>query len=238
MLEDFKDIHKGQSAFLLACGPSLSDIPPCLIKNETLFGVSLAYLYKGLDTIDYHFIGDENIYKQKQYQILGAPGEKIDNFFTSEGIYRKYETPPKSHFWMGVPVPHFSKNVTHGVHGGGTSTFVAMQFAYYMGIEELFVLGLDHYANLDRQMTQVKKTGKKKNNHDLVETTGVDVNHFTDDFYPKGTQWYVPQVERMANSYRMAREAFEEDGRKIWNCSTYTVLDEYYLPRKDFWSLY
>jgi hypothetical protein len=235
MLKDFKDIHKGKDAFLVACGPSLNDIPVCLLNGEIVYGVSLAYKYDGLN-IDYHFIGDMNIYGQKKDEVLQA--KNIEHFFTSNGIYEHYETPENTHFWNGRFHPHFSTNAADGVHGGGTSTFVAMQFAYYMGIQKLYVVGLDHYDTLDEQLEQVRETGFKKNKHNLVVTTGEDVNHFTKDFYPKGTAWFVPQVERMANSYRMAREAFEKDGREIWNCSTHTVLDEYYLPRKDFWSLY
>lgn len=235
MLENFKDRHKGESAVLVACGPSLNDIPVKKIRWETTFAVSLAYKKDGLD-IDYHFIGDQHIYKQVHQEVNSAIN--IANLFTSTGIYAKYNTPRNTHCWIGIPRPHFSTDVAKGVHGGGTSTFVAMQFAYYMGIDELFVVGLDHYDTLDEQMKQVKKTGHRQRGYDLVETTGEDVNHFTKDFYPKGTSWYVPQVQRMAESYKMARDAFEADGRRIYNASTHTVLDEKYLPRIDFEELF
>lgn len=235
MLKYFKDIYKDKDAFLVACGPSLNDIPVCLLNGEITFGVSLAFKYENLN-IDNHFIGDENIFGQKYQEINSA--KNIANLFVSSGIYSKYHIDIPVEYWYGNAHPHFSRNVENGVHGGGTSTFVAMQFAYYMGVKRLYVVGLDHYATLESQMKQVEKTGKSQNGFDLVETTGEDVNHFTKDFYPKGTKWFVPQVNRMANSYRMAREAFEADGREIWNCSTKTALGEYYLPRKDFWSLF
>lgn len=186
--------------------------------------------------IDYLFIGDHNIFRQKHIEINSA--KNIANLFTSADIYAKWNMDIPHHYWYGNPRPHFSTDVTKGVHGGGTSTFVAMQFAYYMGVQELFVIGLDHYDTLDEQMKQVRETGHRQRGYDLVETTGEDVNHFTKDFYPKGTRWYVPQVQRMAESYLMARKAFEADGRRIFNASTHTVLDSKYLQRISFERLF
>lgn len=230
-LEVFENLHKGERAFLVAGGPSLRDTDVSLLDNELVFSVSLVYKKENLK-INYHFIGDFNIAKQYTHEI-----ERIecDGLFLSNGIFSSgilYH--PKMYYFFGHSTPEFCKNPYKGVHGGGTSTFLGMQFAYFMGIKELYVIGLDHYITLNNQLKQVNKTGVTKRGFDLVETSGNDVNHFTNDYYPKGTKWFIPQVERMANSYRMAREAFENDNRKIYNASLQTALPGDILERINY----
>lgn len=231
VLERFENLHKGKRAFLVAGGPSLKDTDVTLLDDELVYSVSLTYKKKDLKT-NYHFIGDYNIAKQFPEEIGRI---ECDGLFISNSIYSSMLfNHPNSYSFLGHTKKEFCKNPYNGVHGGGTSTFVAMQFAYFMGIQELYVIGLDHYLTLDKQLSQVKKTGIVKNKHDLVETIGEDVNHFTKDYYPKGVKWFVPQVDRMAESYLMARKAFEEDSRKIYNASLITGLSEEVLPRIDY----
>ena len=230
-LRNFENCHKGHRAFLVAGGPSLkfTDITP--LESELVFSVSLTYKREGLRPT-YHFIGDYNIVKQFYKEIDEID---CDGLFVSNGIFSSMLlSHPKIHFFFGHSKKEFCKDPYNGDHGGGTSTYVAMQFAYFMGITELYVIGLDHYLTLKKQMVQVEKTGIRKSGFDLVETTGKDVNHFTKDYYPRGTKWFVPQVGRMAESYGLAREAFEADGRKIYNASRVTGLSEDILPRINY----
>lgn len=231
VLEKFENLHKGKRAFLVAGGPSLKDTDITLLDDEIVFSVSLTYKKEDLKT-NYHFIGDFNIAKQFFEEIERI---KCDGLFVSNGIYSIcILNHPRLYSFLGHSKKEFCKNPYNGVHGGGTSTFVAMQFAYFMGIQELYVVGLDHYLTLDKQLEQVEKTGVRKNKHDLVETVGEDVNHFTKDYYPKGVKWFVPQVKRMAESYSLARKAFEEDGRRVYNASLVTGLSEEILPRIEY----
>lgn len=230
-LGKFSNLWKGEKAILVAGGPSLNDIPVNILNKELTFSVSLTYKLKDFVPY-YHFIGDLNIVSQHIEEIKKL---RCAGLFVSKGIGALVH-PTKSSLYMfqGHPKVEFCKNPYSGVHGGGTSTFVAMQFAYFMGVQELYCVGLDHYEKLDEQLEQTEETGVAQAGFPLVETTGEDINHFTGDYYPKGVKWFVPQVERMAKSYLMAREVYEEAGRKIYNASTRTVLDEKYLPRIDF----
>jgi hypothetical protein len=227
-LKDFENGHLGEKAILVAGGPSLKYVSSGILNEHLTFSVSLTYKKEGFIPI-YHFIGDKFIAKQFADELVEL---ELNTLFVSRAIKKNLlktkwnAVPYKGHF-----TPEFCKNPYKGVHGGGTSTFVAMQFAYFMGIQELYVVGLDHYATLDK--TQAKVVGSH-GSRPIMETDGIDVNHFTNEFYPKGTQWHYPQVERMAESYLMARKAFEADGRKIYNASKTTALSEDYLPRVDF----
>lgn len=227
-LKKFENIHRGKRAILVAGGPSLNDIDMSYLSGELVYSLGLTYKKEDLNS-NYHFIGDYNIAKQFSDEIKKI---NCDGLFVSNTIYNSMLiSHPNAYPFFGHSEKKFCTNPYNGVHGGGTSTFVAMQFAYFMGIQELYIVGLDHYISLDKQLLQVEKTGVKKNGFDLVETVGEDITHFTKDYYSKGVKWFLPQVERMSESYLMARQVFETSGRKIYNCSTVTNLSDDILPR-------
>ena len=228
---EFKNIHRGQRAFLIAGGPSLSDIDLSKLKHELIYSVSLTYK-AGLPHIDYHFIGDKNIVRQFADEISEIPARHL---FVSAGIHiTGLLNHPNMHYFTGHGERKFHGDITGRIYGGGTSTFLAMQFAYYMGISTLFVVGLDHSWNLEN----TKGTGKVQGGKELLETVGNDLNHFGSDYYPDGVQWFDPDTEKMAEAYGWAREAYEADGRKLLNASTRTKLPENVIPRREFKSLW
>lgn len=226
----FKNIHKGKKGFILGCGPSLSDIDLSKIKNEIIFGTSLAY--KSDAKINYSFMGDYKIASQFWKDMFYNPFI----LFVSKRIMLDYFLDrPNTFFFQGAP-KGFYKDISDGrLYGGGTSTYLAMQFAYWMGIDELYCLGLDHYDTYDHKKMDIVETEKRNHSGEpLVISQGEDVHHFTEDFYSEGTHFYLPTVDKMEESYLMARKAFEEEGRRIYNASTKTALSEDILPRVDF----
>lgn len=227
----FKNIHKGKRGFIIACGPSLRDIDLSLLDNEIVFGTSLAY--KSDAKIDYSFMGDKKIASQFWRELFYLPF----HLFVSKSIMTTYFMDrPRTYYFIGSPTKRFHTDLSSGkLHGGGTSTFLAMQFAYWMGLEEVFVVGLDHYSSYEKKKAKVKKTGKKNlSGQPLVRAIGKDEHHFTKDFYGKGTEYFLPTVGKMEASYHLARLAYEKEGRKIYNASTQTALSENVLPRVNF----
>lgn len=236
-LHKFKDIHKGERAFIVACGPSLKDIDLSLLDNEIVFGVSLAY--KSRAKIDYHFMGDYNIASQFWQDMFYLP---FDLFVSKSIMLEFFLDRPKTWYFRGHEKneKEFKTDLSNGrLYGGGTSTFLAMQFAYFMGIEKVYVIGLDHYKSYDKHKHELEddleNTGVyNRTGMPLVITKTKDKHHFTEDFYKKGTKYYLPTVDKMANSYLLANKAYWETGREIWNASTETALPEHILPRCNF----
>jgi hypothetical protein len=99
--------------------------------------------------------------------------------------------------------PQFSTHVDQAIWPGATVTFVAMQLAYHMGFSEVILLGVDHSFT-----TQGKP-------HTAVVSEGDDPNHFAPNYFGKGFKWQLPDLESSEIAYRMARQAFETDGRRI-----------------------
>lgn len=233
-LEKFKDIHSGRRAFLLACGPSLNELDLSKLDDELVFGVSLGYK-TGVD-IDYHFMGDMMIASQFWNEVLPL----TNTWFVSAGIYEQYFfCRPNTYYFVGSADKKFSTDLSSGrIYGGGTSSFLAMQFAYYMGITEFIAIGLDHWKSYEKGLDVVDTGIRNPTGQPLVTANSDDQHHFTNDFYGKGVQYYTPTIPKIEKAYSMSREAYERDGRKLLNASADTALSEDIIPRVKFESLW
>lgn len=234
-LKKFKDIHKDKRGFIIACGPSLKDIDLSLLDDEIVFGVSLAY--KSRAKIDYHFMGDHKIASQFWQDMFYIPF----TLFVSKSIMLDYFLDrPLTYYFQGheTNAKEFKTDLSNGrMYGGGTSTFLAMQFAYFMGLDKVYVIGLDHYKTYTNHEleTDLELSGQyNKTGMPLVTSKGKDRHHFTEDFYSEGVKYFLPTRDKMANSYLLANKAYWETGREIWNASTETALPEHILPRCNF----
>lgn len=227
----FKDIHKNKRGFIIACGPSLAKTDLSKLENEICFGTSLSYK-SGLIS-QYNFMGDKQIASQYWKDIFYIPAI----WFVSKSILLTYFLDrPQIYYFTGSVEKRFHTDISNGkMHGGGTSTFLAMQMAYWMGITSLYVVGLDHYKSYMNRNLNIKQTGKVNlSGQPLVKAIGKDEHHFTSDFYGKGTEYFLPTTGKMEASYKLARAAFEKDGREIYNLSLDTALSEEVIPRKSF----
>ena len=54
---------------------------------------------------------------------------------------------------------------------------------------------------------------------DYVKRSGPDTNHFDPNYFKEGAYWGVPDLERSESAYDAARQAFEADGRKIYDAT-------------------
>jgi hypothetical protein len=48
-----------------------------------------------------------------------------------------------------------------------------------------------------------------------VVSQGDDPNHFNASYFGKGFRWQLPDLETSERGYRMARQAYEADGRQV-----------------------
>jgi hypothetical protein len=99
--------------------------------------------------------------------------------------------------------PKFAKDIRNRLWESATVTYVALQLAYYMGFEEAILIGVDHNF----------ETKGKANT--TVVSQGDDPNHFHPEYFGKGFRWQLPDLEMSEIGYRMAKKAFENDGRKV-----------------------
>jgi hypothetical protein len=72
-----------------------------------------------------------------------------------------------------------------------------------MGFEEVILIGVDHSFST------------KGPANETVVSQGDDPNHFAPNYFGKGFRWQLPDLEASEQAYRLARRAFEADGRRV-----------------------
>ncbi|AGR76981.1 hypothetical protein A7H1H_0669 [Aliarcobacter butzleri 7h1h] len=116
--------------------------------------------------------------------------------------------------------PQFSKDFGSIVHLGSTVTYLMLEFAYHHGLEEVYIVGLDHNYGKLPELFPPGKIEVTEENHHLVQEC-----HFDKDYYKIGDVLGVPWVELQEKAYKETDKVFSENGRKIYNASTFSKLD-------------
>ncbi len=127
-------------------------------------------------------------------------------------------------FLKSIGRPSFSKDLTNGLWEGYTVTYVAMQLAYFMGFSEVILIGVDHHFTTPGQPNQE------------VISEGNDPNHFHPDYFGKGTRWNLPDLKNSEIAYRLAKQAFDADGRRIIDATADGKLTIF--PKEDYKDLF
>jgi len=222
LIEQFKDKHKGQRAFIIGNGPSLLDTDPLLLKDEITFACNNIYYMEGFEPT-YYVAEDKVLTQDRAKEINALPWTKffpsiLSNWITN-GIFLKARGSKWPEF--------FSTDLCQWLEINFTVTYSMLQVAYYMGIEEVYLIGIDHNYKLDNE----------QHTRDGVVLTSIkdDPNHFHPDYFGKGYRWHDPRVDRMEASYEIAKKFYEADGRKIYNATAGGKLEVF--ERADFTSL-
>lgn len=203
----FKDAHKGETCLVIGNGPSLA-----LRSNEFLarwpsFGSNR--VWRKFEPTYYVCTDPLDVEKNMDY-ILSRSGPKfIQSTFgidySLEIIYRS-----KDPGWAT-----FTPNPTKPMYDGCTVTFVCLELAYWMGFTTVYLVGVNHDYTWEGPRLQTITVGEDYK----------DPNHFIPDYHQPGELWQPPNLKRMEHGYRLARDAYKKDKRKIINLTIDTKLD-------------
>ena len=217
-----KDKHKGQRCFIIGNGPSLKNTDLTLLKNEVTFGTNRIYLL--FDQIGFstsYFVSiNKLVIEQCAQDIIGLPCPKFINWHCRDLI--SFTTDMM--FIRCRPDAAFYADITRGVWGGATVTYVALQIAYYLGFDKVILVGVDH---------SFRTQGKP---HSTVVSQGDDLNHFDPQYFGKGFRWQLPDLETSEQAYSMAKFHFEHAGREIIDATIGGKLQVF--PKVEYQSLF
>ncbi|MDO9087431.1 MAG: DUF115 domain-containing protein [Anaerolineaceae bacterium] len=202
-LHKFHDIHKGKRCFILGNGPSLKHTDLSKLKNEFTFGMNRIYLAfedMGYETSYYVSVNDLVI-EQCAQEIMNL---KIPRF-VSWRAGKRLLTQQENLFFLYTTYtePKFAKDIRKRLWESATVTYVALQISFFMGFDEVILIGVDH--NFET---------KGKANTTIV-SQGDDPNHFHPGYFGKGFRWQLPDLEMSEVGYKMAKDVFEKDNRKV-----------------------
>jgi hypothetical protein len=222
-LKKFHNIHKGNRAFIVANGPSLKNTDLSLLKDEITIGMNRIYLSSEENGFTPNYIVVQDIAVQLKQFTEDFEQLQLPKFFNWNA--RKYFTwKDNLTFIRSDFTPRFSTDLSKTTWGGHSVTAVCLQLAYYMGFDEVYLVGKDH------NYEQKGVPGM------LVKATGDEANHFTKGYYQKGMGWRIPDYKGEELAYKMARVAFEKAGRKIYDATINGNLEVF--EKKNYYSLF
>lgn len=227
-LSSLRGCHRGRRAFLVGNGPSLTMEDLDRLNGEICFAANKIFLaYEATDWRPRYYCCCDpqvSINIRDRIRDLDATkflanatcfyGERVENGFVLPYYYRN--RPP-----MGDR-PRFSVDPASGLYDGGTVIYMMMQLAYFMGVRELYLIGVDHSFSLPAGAEGALLPG------------GGD-NHFHPDYRPEGEKWCRPDFAYVNRAFEYARDFLDQRGVKVINVSRRSALDVF--PRADLESV-
>lgn len=186
---------------VLGNGPSLKDVPNDVLSRYPSFG-SNGILLKFAPT--YYMAVNPLAIKRFQQEI-------VRNTESIKFLPKDCDLQCKFVPLVSNPTPMFSYCPNRWIYEGHTVTFVLLQWVFALGFDTVYMLGVDHKYDFTGQPNEA------------VLLKGDDPNHF-DSTYFQNTFWHNPDLKRSEAAYEMAKKAFDDDGRRIINCTEGTAL--------------
>lgn len=232
-LAALKDRHRGERCFVIGSGPSINQMDLEPLRREITFGFNAFFLVaERLGFLPTYYLVEDPLPAEDNASELNRlegttkilPWDlryclRPDASTVYVHFDRCYSDHPEPGF------PRFSPNAARVVFWGGTVAYMALQLAFYMGFEKVYLLGIDLTyqvpANLDGPV--------------IVSSTQ-DGNHFHPQYFGPGKRWHDPKVERMQASFEAAEVFFRNAGRELRNATVGGNLQR--VPRVDFASLF
>ena len=217
----YRNLHKNRKAFILGNGPSLNIHDINKLNNQITFATNKIYLLFNDTTWrpTYYFVEDSLVFSQNYDEINNIKGTvKFFPTFTQDsnktigdGIYYKlHQRDHKKEF------PQISTNALYGFHWGATVVYSMIQMALYMGITEIYLLGIDFSFDLPQD--------QKKSNELEIISEG-EVNHFHKDYRKPGEKWHRPELDTQQLAFKKAKDFCNSIGISIYNSSRSSKLD-------------
>lgn len=201
-IASFSRRHIGQRCFILGNGPSLRDTNLSRLSGEITFGLNRIYLMEKLMGFKPSYYVAVNPHVLEQFRDDISNKVQCPKFISS-AMAHHFEERDDVMFFDHQSIPTFQTNLLDPLWIGATVTYVAMQIAFYMGFQQVILLGVDHSFT-----TQGKP-------HALVESTCADPNHFCADYFGQGIRWQLPDLATSELAYSLARYAYSQNGREI-----------------------
>lgn len=166
----YKNRYNGRRCFIVATGPSLkiSDLDILYENKEYTISMNKIF-YSFSDTLwrpDFYVVEDKLLLEQNKEEIESLALENMfvaDNCqpIRNQGVQR-FHTANKDYC---SKVQKFSNDVSRVAYQGGTVTYTCIQFAVYMGFQEIYLIGTDFsYGEMGSKGNHFYKEEDEKNN--------------------------------------------------------------------------
>jgi hypothetical protein len=206
-LQDFSSSRTSDIAIIVGNGPSLRNEDFSLLEGQDVFISNYAIKHPWLARIARGIaVSNPWVAAQEPYWFNLASCWKFFPFWHGESI--QYDESCVFLNAYGGDL-FFSTHVAERIAWHSTVTFFWLQILYSAGYRKIVLVGVDNFY---QQPVELKEG-------DLIDQKTDDPNHF-DPAYFKGRRWQAADTGKMEETYAMAKEYYERDGREIVNCTS------------------
>lgn len=221
-----------QRCFVVGNGPSLNNLDLTLLKDEFVIGSNSIYLNK-LVSCDIIVVEDRLVFEDSISDIVRSVNSPIicphdlKNKTLQKAIGEKILWIPFQRVLGRFKKRNFVKRNNLLFFWGGTVTYLSLQIAYYLGFDEIVLIGMDMSYTIPSDATI---------SGSVITSNSEDPNHFNGSYFGKGKRWHLPDTERMQRNLERARNILEGEGIKVVNATCGGNLKGY--TRVDFNALF
>lgn len=165
-LYELKDAYKGKRCFLIGNGPSLDAGDLDLLKHEISFGCNMVYkIFEQTEWRPTYYCAIDSLYAKNISESMADELKDVEALFTVRTSYTKLKKVPERMMFINNV---FSEN-NYKVRGNilaycktkATVMTLMAELAFYMGFEEIYLLGVDnsdtHGANAHFYQSNTEK---------------------------------------------------------------------------------
>jgi hypothetical protein len=213
-LLSLRNRYKGRRVFIIGNGPSLRNTDVSLLKDEITIGCNGIFLmYDHMGFLPTFYTVEDRLVAEDRADIINRMTGTIKIFpLDLKYCLKPYKDTIYVNFLREYPgFPKLTDNFESHVYWGGTVTLLNIQLAYYLGVREVYLIGIDHNYHPPSQADEQRGT--------VITSHTDDVNHFHPDYFGLGYRYHDPRVDRMEAAYQKAREFFEAHGGIIYNAT-------------------
>ena len=209
-IRPYKNKHKNEPCVIVGNGPSLTaeDLTRLYDLNVSTFACNRIHLIFPQTNWrpTYYFISDPKIIMQYEGEIEGVDPEhrffpKRYRDIIAEGVF--YNT--LEFDWENEG--KFSLDASKGIYPAASVTTEMIQFAYYMGFNEIYLIGVDFNYNI-----------KQKDDDGTYKYQGEN-NYFVSGYLKPGEVADIPNIKANLLGFNAAKDAIEGQGRIIKNAT-------------------
>jgi hypothetical protein len=216
--------HNGERCFIIGNGPSLRQTDLSLLRDEVTFGMNRIYmLFDAMGFSTTYFVAINTLLIEQFAEDIKKL--EMPRFITWRGRFWIADDPGVIFLDTDYTPPEtFSADATGRIFEGSTVTYVALQLAYYLGFDEVVLIGVDHHFSTQGPANVT------------VVSEGDDPDHFSPSYFGKGYRWQLPDLEASERAYRLALRAYQSAGRRVIDATVGGKLAVF--PKVDYKNLF
>lgn len=226
-LEQIRNLHQGQRGFIIANGPSLRTEDLELLKDEITIGSNKIHLAFDNTAWRPHYftVTDELVWNKISSEIQ----TKYERIYILDNLDSRRATVPTTSVRQlsprydvnrttGIP---FSSDLRVGAFGGHSVTYFNLQLAWFLGINPVYIIGLDHkYSEKSTRSKTIRHRNQRNHFHEKYRDPNekartarlqeMEFYYSTAQSFSEARDWFIVNVSRDSQTSVFERQSLTQ----------------------------